>query len=110
MEEEQLLTIEHYQSVLEVLWEIRAEYSKIGTKFGLSPSDVKAIEKSNHYQVDECFMEVLATIFHKKAISKEELIIVLESKVIDRKKLANVVRRTVFLTGTMTIHNIEAWN
>lgn len=94
-----MLTIKHYRSVLEVLWEIRAEYNKIGIEFGLSPSDVKAIEKSNHYQVDECFMEVLSTIFHNKAISKEELVIVLESNIIDRKKLANVVRRTVFLTG-----------
>ena len=80
-----MLTIKHYRSVLEVLWEIRAEYNKIGIEFGLSPSDVKAIEKSNH--------------FHNKAISKEELVIVLESNIIDRKKLANVVQRTVFLTG-----------
>ena len=95
-----MLTIEHYQSLLDVLWEIRAEYNKIGTKLGLSPDDVKAIEKSNYYQVDECFAEVLATVLNLKALSKEELVIALESKVVDRKKLANVVRRTVFLTGT----------
>ena len=46
--------------LLTAIWDARSKYSNFGLELGLSVETVDSIEKTLHYNTDECFKAVLA--------------------------------------------------
>ena len=99
---DRILTIKDLNVVRKTLWEIRAQYKSLGIELGLGIGDIEAIEGSNHYEVDACFIAVLTELLGI-GLSQEKLALTLDLSATfssHHRDLANIVWRN-FRAGTI---------
>ena len=92
-----LTEADHLSQLQKLIWPARSKYSNLGLEMGIKPDTIDAIEKSNHYKVDECFKAVLQEALRSEVpLTKHNLVNALRSSTVGFGKLASEVSQMNF--------------